>query len=81
LEPDTATMNLQDFFAHYSTPSNAPMYLQNVPTIWKHYQKQAKNSPFICLEMYIDIATVRTAGDSFPLDIDELMCPTDEQTT
>ncbi|KAJ7099232.1 kinase-like domain-containing protein, partial [Mycena belliarum] len=54
LDPDTATMTLGEFYSYYSTPSNAPMYLQNVPTMWKHYLKQAKANPFICLEMYLD---------------------------
>ncbi|KAJ6489690.1 hypothetical protein C8R47DRAFT_1215503 [Mycena vitilis] len=34
--------------------SNAPMYLRDVPKKWKHFLKQAKTSPFICLELYID---------------------------
>ncbi|KAJ7815167.1 hypothetical protein B0H14DRAFT_2603657 [Mycena olivaceomarginata] len=34
------------------TPSNAPIYLHNVPKKWKHLLKTAKNSPFICLELY-----------------------------
>ncbi|KAJ7829854.1 hypothetical protein B0H14DRAFT_2593722 [Mycena olivaceomarginata] len=35
------------------TPSNAPIYLHNVPKKWKHLLKTAKNSPFICLELYV----------------------------
>ncbi|KAF8146677.1 hypothetical protein K438DRAFT_1780691 [Mycena galopus ATCC 62051] len=73
-------MNLQDFFAHYSTPSNAPMYLQNVQIIWKPYLKQAKNNPFICLEMYIDIATMNklleypeNGVESNPADVDRML--------
>ncbi|KAJ7687070.1 hypothetical protein B0H14DRAFT_2654038 [Mycena olivaceomarginata] len=46
LDADTATMTLGDFYAYYSTPSNAPMYLQNVPPMWRHFLKQ-KSSPFI----------------------------------
>ncbi|KAJ7087588.1 kinase-like domain-containing protein [Mycena belliarum] len=46
------------------TPSNAPMYLQNVPTMWKHYLKQAKANPFICLEMYLDQGAVNVGASS-----------------
>ncbi|KAJ7708009.1 hypothetical protein B0H14DRAFT_3172661 [Mycena olivaceomarginata] len=35
------------------TPSNAPIYLHDVPKKWKHFLKTAKNSPFICLELYV----------------------------
>ncbi|KAJ7902399.1 kinase-like domain-containing protein [Mycena leptocephala] len=36
------------------TPTNAPIYLHEVPKKWKHFLKHAKTSPFICLELYID---------------------------
>ncbi|KAJ7092527.1 kinase-like domain-containing protein [Mycena crocata] len=53
LEPNTATMTLGDFYTYHSTPSNSPIYLQEVPKKWKHYLKSAKTQPFICLELYI----------------------------
>ncbi|KAJ7156232.1 kinase-like domain-containing protein [Mycena filopes] len=63
LDANTSTMTLGDFYAYYSTPSNAPMYLQNVPPMWKHYLKQ-KSSPFICLEMYLDFTTMQKRIDN-----------------
>ncbi|KAJ6587419.1 kinase-like domain-containing protein [Mycena vulgaris] len=54
LERNTSTLTLGEFYLHHSTPSNAPIYLHNVPTMFKHYLKTAKTQPFICLEMYID---------------------------
>ncbi|KAJ7926924.1 kinase-like domain-containing protein, partial [Mycena leptocephala] len=53
LDRNTSTMTLGDFYTYHSTPSNAPMYLHDVPKKWKHFLKTAKNSPFICLELYI----------------------------
>ncbi|KAJ7938507.1 kinase-like domain-containing protein [Mycena leptocephala] len=53
LDRNTSTMTLGDFYTYHSTPSNAPLYLHNVPKKWKHFLKTAKNSPFICLELYI----------------------------
>jgi hypothetical protein len=46
-------MTLGDFYTYHSTPSNAPIYLHDVPKKWKHFSKTAKNSAFICLELYI----------------------------
>ncbi|KAJ7021266.1 hypothetical protein C8F04DRAFT_1241479 [Mycena alexandri] len=54
LEPGTSTMTLGEFYAYHSTPTNAPIYLHEVPKKWKHFLKHAKSSPFICLELYID---------------------------
>ncbi|KAJ7327592.1 kinase-like domain-containing protein [Mycena albidolilacea] len=53
LDRNTSTMTLGDFYTYHSTPSNAPIYLHDVPKKWKHFLKTAKNSPFICLELYI----------------------------
>ncbi|KAJ7874313.1 hypothetical protein B0H14DRAFT_3131042 [Mycena olivaceomarginata] len=63
LDADTATMTLGDFYAYYSTPSNAPMYLQNVPPMWRHFLKQ-KSSPFICLEIYLDLGSMQKRLDN-----------------
>ncbi|KAJ7797902.1 kinase-like domain-containing protein [Mycena olivaceomarginata] len=42
LEPNTANMTLGQFYAFYSTPSRAPIYLTTVPTQWKTMAKQGK---------------------------------------
>ncbi|KAF8185577.1 hypothetical protein K438DRAFT_1765801 [Mycena galopus ATCC 62051] len=42
LEPNTANMTLGQFYAFYSTPSRAPIYLTMVPTQWKTMAKQGK---------------------------------------
>ncbi|KAJ6598517.1 hypothetical protein B0H10DRAFT_1959433 [Mycena sp. CBHHK59/15] len=43
LKRDTSTMTLGEFYTYYSSPTNAPIYLQNyIPTIWKHVLQQAK---------------------------------------
>ncbi|KAJ7809725.1 hypothetical protein B0H14DRAFT_2607879 [Mycena olivaceomarginata] len=60
---DESTMTLGDFYAYYSTPSNAPMYLQNVPSMWRHFLKQ-KSSPFICLEMDLDLGSMQKRLDN-----------------
>jgi len=52
LETDTAGLTLQDFYAYYSTPSMAPIYISKVPLVWKHHTKS--KMPLLCLEMYID---------------------------
>ncbi|KAJ7453494.1 kinase-like domain-containing protein [Mycena latifolia] len=50
------------------TPSNAPIYLNNVPALFKHYQKSAKTQPFICLELYINMNALEVQED--PADIE-----------
>ncbi|KAJ7926584.1 hypothetical protein B0H13DRAFT_1862048 [Mycena leptocephala] len=59
LEPNTANMTLGQFYAFYSTPSRAPIYLSNVPTIWKAVSKASK-SHTVCLELYIDSKMFQT---------------------
>ena len=55
-EDGTSSMTLGDFYAYYSTPSNAPLYLQTVPTVWKPHVKG--KVPLLCLELYINIEMV-----------------------
>ncbi|KAJ7928313.1 kinase-like domain-containing protein [Mycena leptocephala] len=64
LEPGTSTMTLGEFYTYYSTPTNAPIYLHEVPKKWKHFLKHAKTSPFICLELYIDYDAWKQAKES-----------------
>jgi hypothetical protein len=56
LELDTSSLTLQEFYAYYSTPSMAPIYLLKVPPVWKHHLKS--KTPLLCLEMYIDFDAV-----------------------
>ncbi|KAJ7432096.1 kinase-like domain-containing protein, partial [Mycena latifolia] len=58
LERNTSSLTLGEFYIYHSTPSNAPIYLNNVPALFKHYQKSAKTQPFICLELYINMNAV-----------------------
>jgi hypothetical protein len=58
LEPNTANMTLGQFYAFYSTPSRAPIYLTTVPAQWKTMAKQGK-TPTVFLELYIDSTAVR----------------------
>ncbi|KAJ7795900.1 hypothetical protein B0H14DRAFT_3158302 [Mycena olivaceomarginata] len=62
-EPNTANMTLGQFYAFYSTPSRAPIYLTMVPTQWKTMAKQGK-TPTVFLELYID-STVFTLRKNF----------------
>ncbi|KAJ7203506.1 kinase-like domain-containing protein [Mycena pura] len=55
LDPGTHTLPLNDFYAHYSTPSNAPIYLQNVPTHWKSFERTRGSKRFICMELYVRV--------------------------
>ncbi|KAJ7794898.1 kinase-like domain-containing protein [Mycena olivaceomarginata] len=63
LEPNTANMTLGQFYAFYSTPSRAPIYLTTVPTQWKTMAKQGK-TPTVFLELYID-STAFTLRQNF----------------
>jgi hypothetical protein len=56
LDPGTHTLSLNDFYAHYSTPSNAPVYLQGVPTQWKSFERS--RGRFVCLELYVRVDKV-----------------------
>ncbi|KAJ6556996.1 kinase-like domain-containing protein [Mycena vulgaris] len=58
LELNTANMTLGQFYAFYSTPSRAPIYLVAVPASWKSMAKQNKG-PTIWLELYIDSAAFK----------------------
>ncbi|KAL0952298.1 hypothetical protein HGRIS_006587 [Hohenbuehelia grisea] len=64
LEPNTMTLNLGHFYTHYSSPSNAAIYVENPPKNCQHLRK--KNSPLLCLEIYIDYESwfCRTHEDS-----------------
>jgi hypothetical protein len=57
LDDGTSSLTLGEFYSHYSTPSNAPLYLQTVPTIWKPHVKG--KVPLLCFEMYINVEMVR----------------------
>ncbi|KAJ7875110.1 kinase-like domain-containing protein, partial [Mycena olivaceomarginata] len=46
LDPGTHTMVLSDFYAPYSTPSNAPVYLQHVPPQWKNFERTRATKRF-----------------------------------
>lgn len=50
-------MTVGDFYDHHATPSLAPLYLQNVPTVWKQHAK-GKNVRLLCLELYIHVDSV-----------------------
>ncbi|KAJ7905017.1 kinase-like domain-containing protein [Mycena leptocephala] len=54
----------QNVVALRNTPTNAPIYLHEVPKKWKHFLKHAKTSPFICLELYIDYDAWKQAKES-----------------
>ncbi|KAJ7885239.1 kinase-like domain-containing protein [Mycena leptocephala] len=53
----------QNLVALRNAPTNAPIYLHEVPKKWKHL-KHAKTSPFICLELYIDYDVWKQAKES-----------------
>ncbi|KAJ7195475.1 kinase-like domain-containing protein [Mycena pura] len=55
LDPGTHTLSLNDFYAHYSTPSNTPVYLQNIPTQWKSFDRSRGSKRFVCLELYVRV--------------------------
>ncbi|KAJ6543777.1 kinase-like domain-containing protein [Mycena vulgaris] len=55
LDLGTQTMVLSDFYAYYGTPTNAPVYLQNVPTQWKTFERSRGTKPFVCLELFVKI--------------------------
>lgn len=57
LEDGTSSMTLGDLYSYYSTPSNAPLYLHTVPTVWKAHMKG--KVPLLCLELYINVEMVR----------------------
>ncbi|KAJ7431817.1 kinase-like domain-containing protein, partial [Mycena galericulata] len=68
LERDTSSMTLGDFYAYHSTPTNAPIYLMNVPTMFKHFLKTARTQPFICLEMYLGLISEVISNGSGNMD-------------
>ncbi|KAK7029308.1 kinase-like domain-containing protein [Favolaschia claudopus] len=53
LDPGTHTLVLSEFYAHYSSPTNASEYLHNVPAQWKNFEKTRATKRFICLEIYV----------------------------
>ncbi|KAJ7491594.1 kinase-like domain-containing protein [Mycena galericulata] len=62
-------MTLGEFYAYHSTPTNASIYLVNVPTMFKHFLKTARTQPFICLEMYLGLISENIQDrENFPSD-------------
>jgi hypothetical protein len=55
-EDGTSCLTLGDFYSYYSTPSNAPLYLQTVPLVWKAHAKG--KVPLLCFEVYINLEMV-----------------------
>ncbi|KAJ7816209.1 hypothetical protein B0H14DRAFT_2602813 [Mycena olivaceomarginata] len=53
LEPKTANMTFSEFYAFYSSPSRASIFLSNVPSVWKALAR-ANRGPILFLELYID---------------------------
>ncbi|KAF4574709.1 hypothetical protein EYR36_006059 [Pleurotus pulmonarius] len=63
LLPNTLTLNVGEFYLHYSSSSNAAIYIDVVPKIFQGLPKT--KIPLICLELYIDYEayTTRVIGD------------------
>ncbi|KAK7058136.1 kinase-like domain-containing protein [Favolaschia claudopus] len=63
LDPNTANMTVRDFYAYYSAPSRASIFMSSVPTMWKGMAKT--NRAAIYLELYIDVSAfhLRSSGE------------------
>ncbi|KAK7041213.1 hypothetical protein R3P38DRAFT_3179816 [Favolaschia claudopus] len=58
-------MVLSDFYAHYSSPTNASEYLHNVPTQWKSFEKTRSTKRFMCLGIYVNLQTYEQQVEQF----------------
>ncbi|KAJ7837938.1 kinase-like domain-containing protein [Mycena leptocephala] len=51
----TNTMSLNEFYTYYSTPSNAPIYLQGIPSQWKGFERTRGAKRFVCMELFVHV--------------------------
>lgn len=60
LDPGTNTMSLNEFYTYYSTPSNAPIYFQGIPSQWKGFERTRGAKRFMCMELFVRVDKVKS---------------------